>query len=76
MVFICRGIIFLKGFADYTDADNVGIHEMAHALAYVNFMAEANNGQDEGFIKRFYDFSAVARPIFNDMQNGKNNPAE
>jgi len=64
---------FLKGYADYTDADNVGIHEMAHALAYVNFMAGANNAQDDAFIKRFYDFSAVARPIFNDMQQGAQN---
>jgi len=64
---------FLKGFEDYTDADNVGIHEMAHALAYVNFMAGANDGQDEDFIKRFYQFSNVARPIFNDMQNGVSN---
>ena len=64
---------FLRGYENYTDADNVGIHEMAHALAYVNFMAGANNGQDDNFIKRFYYFSAVARPIFNDMQNGKTN---
>ena len=64
---------FISGYQDYTDADNVGIHEMAHALAYVNFMAGANSGQDDGFIKRFYNFSAVARPVFNDMQNGKTN---
>ena len=64
---------FLRGYADYTDADNVGIHEMAHALAYVNFMAGANDGQDKAFIQRFYRFSAVARPIFTDMQNGKKN---
>lgn len=64
---------FLRGFSDYTDGDNVGIHEMAHALAYVNFMAGANSGQDEKFIQRFYQFSAVARPIFNEMQNGQSN---
>jgi MtfA peptidase len=64
---------FLRGYEDYTDADNVGIHEMAHALAYVNFMAGGNSGQDEAFIKRFYRFSEVARPIFNEMQNGKAN---
>jgi Mlc titration factor MtfA (ptsG expression regulator) len=64
---------FLRGFDDYTDGDNVGIHEMSHALAYVNFMAGANNDQDPKFIQRFYQFSAVARPIFNEMQNGKPN---
>jgi MtfA peptidase len=64
---------FLRGYENYNDADNVGIHEMAHALAYVNFMAGANDGKDEEFIKRFYNFSTVARPIFNEMQNGKTN---
>ncbi len=64
---------FISGYQDYTDADNVGLHEMAHALAYVNFMAGASSGKDDGFIKRFYQFSAVARPIFNEMQNGKTN---
>ncbi|MEO5681134.1 MAG: zinc-dependent peptidase [Chitinophagaceae bacterium] len=64
---------FLKGYENYTDADNVGIHEMAHALAYVNFMAGANSAQDEAFKQRFYDFSAVARPVFNAMQTGATN---
>lgn len=64
---------FMKGFENYNDGDNVGIHEMAHALAYVNFMAGANDGQDEAFIRRFYAFSDVARPIFNAMQNGEIN---
>ena len=64
---------FLKGYEDYTDGDNVGIHEMAHALAYVNFMAGSNDAQDDAFIQRFYDFSTVARPIFNDMQKGNRN---
>ncbi|MEP7280239.1 MAG: zinc-dependent peptidase [Bacteroidota bacterium] len=61
---------FVKGYEDYTDADNLGIHEMAHALAYVNFMLGTNDGQDPDFIKRFYAFSAVARPLFAAMQNG------
>ncbi len=64
---------FRRGFQNYYDGDNVGIHEMAHALAYVNFMAGANDGQDEAFIRRFYAFSDVARPIFNAMQNGETN---
>lgn len=62
---------FLRGFDDYTDGDNVGIHELAHALAYVNFMAGANSGQDPKFIERFYQFSKTARPVFTAMQNAK-----
>ncbi len=64
---------FLKGFEDYTDANNVGIHEMAHALAYVNFMAGSNDGEDDAFKKRFHEFSSVARPVFNAMQSGTAN---
>ena len=64
---------FLKGFEDYTDANNVGIHEMAHALAYVNFMAGSNDGEDDAFKKRFHEFSSTGRPVFNAMQNGTAN---
>ena len=61
---------FLRGYANDNDGDNVGIHEMAHALAYVNFMAEDNDGEDDDFKERFRAFSLVARPIFENMQQG------
>jgi Mlc titration factor MtfA (ptsG expression regulator) len=60
---------FLRAYADYTDGDNVGLHEMAHALAYVNFTA--NDGVDEGFKSRFYKFSRVGRKVFTRLQNGE-----
>jgi MtfA peptidase len=59
---------FMKGFEDYHDANNVGLHEMAHALAYINFIA--NSEQDGKFKRRFEAFSKVARPIFQEMQSG------
>jgi MtfA peptidase len=61
---------FLRGYENYTDADNVGIHEMAHALTYVNFVATNNPGEDIGFKKRFKNFSKTARPIFLQLQQG------
>lgn len=64
---------FMRGFADDTDGDNVGIHEMAHALAYVNFTARDNDGEDDVFQTRFKHFTETARPIFEDMQQGGNN---
>lgn len=64
---------FLKGYENYNDADNVGIHEMAHALAYVNFMAGDGVDVEDGFKERFHHFSAIARPIFNSMQAGNTN---
>jgi Mlc titration factor MtfA (ptsG expression regulator) len=60
---------FKKGFENYGDACNVGLHEMAHALAYVNFSA-ARAGADPYFRKQFRQFSRVAKPIFLSMQAG------
>lgn len=62
---------FEKAFDDYNDGNNVGLHEMAHALTYVNFVAR--EGEDGYFRKRFKKFSKVGRAIFNEMQNGKRN---
>jgi Uncharacterized protein conserved in bacteria len=62
---------FLRAYANYSDGDNVGLHEMAHALAYVNFTA--NDGVDEGFKSRFYKFSRVGRAVFRRMQDGESN---
>jgi Mlc titration factor MtfA (ptsG expression regulator) len=60
---------FLQGLGNNADSNNVGIHEMAHALAYVNFVTRTD--EDKHFIKEFKNFSKVARPIFQDMQKGR-----
>ena len=60
---------FIREFTDYTDGQNVGLHEMAHALAYVNFTVE--EGKDDSFHNKFKDFSEVARPVFEKMQAGE-----
>lgn len=57
---------FLRGYSCEDDAQNVGLHEMAHALAYTNFVAHED--MDYDFIARFTRFSKTARPIFNHMQ--------
>jgi Mlc titration factor MtfA (ptsG expression regulator) len=62
---------FLKEFTNYTDGQNVGLHEMAHALTYVNFTVR--EGRDKTFHDHFTAFSAVARPIFERMQSGETN---
>jgi Mlc titration factor MtfA (ptsG expression regulator) len=59
---------FLKAYADYNDGDNVGLHEMAHALTYTNFTA--NIGSDEAFKERFRKFSKTGRTIFAKVQGG------
>ena len=60
---------FLEGYQNKYDLQNVGLHEMAHALAYVNFITKTD--EDRHFIKEFKNFSKVARPIFQEMQKGR-----
>ncbi|HXB92304.1 MAG TPA: zinc-dependent peptidase [Puia sp.] len=62
---------FIREFTDYSDGQNVGLHEMAHALTYVNFTVR--EGKDGPFHDRFKDFSAVARPVFHSMEAGGTN---
>src|SRR5580692_10560220 len=59
---------FIKGISRLTPNCNVGLHEMAHALAYVNFVTQTE--QDKHFKTEFPNFSKVARPIFTSMQQG------
>lgn len=62
---------FVREFTDYSDGQNVGLHEMAHALTYVNFTVQ--EGQDNTFHQSFASFSEVARPVFQRMQAGETN---
>jgi MtfA peptidase len=57
---------FIKGISGQTANCNVGLHEMAHALAYVNFITQTE--EDKHFKREFPNFSKVARPIFTAMQ--------
>ncbi len=62
---------FVKGIHGLTANCNVGLHEMGHALTYVNFITQTE--EDKHFKKEFKNFSKVARPIFEDMQLGGKN---
>ena len=60
---------FFQGVKNNAEVSNVGMHEMAHALAYVNFV---NKTEEDGhFTNEFRNFSKVARPIFQSMQKGE-----
>ncbi len=60
---------FLAGIRSAHDSSNVGLHEMAHALAYVNFVTKTD--EDKHFKKEFLNFSKVARPVYQEMQRGR-----
>ena len=62
---------FMKGIHGLTANCNVGIHEMGHALTYVNFITQTE--EDKHFKKEFKNFSKVARPIFEAMQYNSRN---
>jgi Mlc titration factor MtfA (ptsG expression regulator) len=59
---------FIKGISGHTPNCNVGLHEMGHALAYVNFVTRTE--EDKHFKQEFHNFSKIARPIFTSMQQG------
>jgi hypothetical protein len=60
---------FLEEYADASDGNNVGLHEMAHALAYVNFTV--HEGSDHDFKTRFIQFKQTVQPIFEKVQAGE-----
>ncbi|HLX91491.1 MAG TPA: zinc-dependent peptidase [Puia sp.] len=62
---------FIKGLSGQMADCNIGLHEMGHALAYVNFITATE--QDKIFTKEFPNFSKVAKPIFTGMQQGQKN---
>ncbi|GAO44832.1 zinc-dependent peptidase [Flavihumibacter petaseus] len=51
---------FLKGYRDYTDADNLGMHEMAHAFSI---------GDDE-ISQKYQSFRIAALPLFQKIRAG------
>jgi Mlc titration factor MtfA (ptsG expression regulator) len=61
---------FIKEYKNYSDGENVGLHELSHALTYVNFVAR--DGVDQTFHNKFKDFSQVGRPAFEAMKQGNN----
>jgi len=62
---------FIKGLKGFTPNCNMGLHEMGHALAYVNFISQTE--EDKHFKKEWKNFSPVARPIFEGMRYGAKN---
>ncbi|MCX6318566.1 MAG: zinc-dependent peptidase [Bacteroidetes bacterium] len=60
---------FLDGYADYADAINVGLHEMAHAVSFDVFLGQCDH-HDHAFRSRLEEFSEEGRPVFRAMRSG------
>jgi hypothetical protein len=62
---------FQYGYSVDNDKNNLGLHEMAHALTWQCFYS--GGAGDAHFRNTFASFSAVGRPLFKRMQNGERN---
>lgn len=62
---------FKYGYEQKDDSYNVGLHEMAHALAWQNFYTADDH--DAHFSRYFLIYSHVGRPLFARMQEGEKN---
>lgn len=60
---------FIKGYQDYNDAHNVGIHEMAHALSF-GFFSDPYT-MPRQLRKRFNEFVENVRPLYRKMKDGE-----
>lgn len=60
---------FLKGFENYSDCINVGLHEMAHAVSFDVFLGQCDI-HDHAFRSRLEGFAEEGRPIFRAMRSG------
>jgi Mlc titration factor MtfA (ptsG expression regulator) len=53
---------FLEGYKNKYDRNNLGLHEMAHALYYQNF--EADENRDSVFQDSFHHFTSLGDKVF------------
>ena len=60
---------FMKGLMGETRNSNLGLHEMGHALTYVNFITRTE--EDEHFKQEFEQFTRIARPVFESLDSMK-----
>lgn len=60
---------FARGYHDYTDGVNVGLHEMAHAISYDVFLGYQDR-HDRGFKRRLQEFRVEGGPVFRAMKEG------
>lgn len=62
---------FLEGYQNPTNGQNVGLHELAHALYYQTFIVEEN--VDRSFRDTFDDFSEYGNKVFEQEKEPGNN---
>jgi Mlc titration factor MtfA (ptsG expression regulator) len=61
---------FIADYKDYTDSENVGLHEMAHAISY-DFLYGYQENRNAAFNTRFKEYVQEAAPVFKELRQGK-----
>lgn len=62
--------IFIEDFADYTDSQNLGLHELAHAVSFDMFYGN-NESWHAAQKQRINDYVQEAVPVFRELCQGK-----
>ncbi len=62
---------FIADYEDYSDSENLGLHEMAHAISY-DFLYGNQENKNAAFNTRFKEYIGEAGLVFNDLLQGKN----
>lgn len=61
---------FLDDYTDYTDSQNVGLHEMAHAISFDVFHGNGENNS-ASLNRRFQEYVKEAAPVFKNLRRGE-----
>jgi Mlc titration factor MtfA (ptsG expression regulator) len=61
---------FLEGFENYADSENVGLHELAHAISFDIFYGNNENGSDM-LKKRLNEYVHEAAPVYKELRQRK-----
>lgn len=62
---------FIADYENYTDSENVGLHEMAHAISFDVFHGN-NENNSSTLTRRFKEYIHEAGPVFKELRRGKN----
>lgn len=61
---------FIQDYEDYTDSQNVGLHELAHAISF-DFLYGFHENKHPHYEEGLKDYIQVAAPVFKELRQGK-----
>lgn len=61
---------FIRDYEDYTDSQNVGLHELAHAISF-DFLYGFHENKHPHYEEGLKEYIQVAAPIFKELRQGK-----